>query len=229
MVICARRADVLEATATTIATDTGGSVLPVVADVSRADEVERLIATTVERFGRIDALVNNAGTSRAGPFDGVSDDEWQADLDLKLFAAIRTIRLAVPHMRAAGAGSIVNVLSTSAKSPSAASLPTSVSRAAGMALTKALSKELGPAGIRVNAVLIGLVEAAQHEQRWQRSGAPGTLDEYYAAAVRDRGVPLGRAGTAAEVADLITFLCSPRGAYVSGAAINVDGGSSPAV
>jgi len=228
-VICARRADVLEATATTIATDTGGSVLPVVADVSRADEVERLIATTVERFGRIDALVNNAGTSRAGPFDGVSDDEWQADLDLKLFAAIRTIRLAVPHMRAAGAGSIVNVLSTSAKSPSAASLPTSVSRAAGMALTKALSKELGPAGIRVNAVLIGLVEAAQHEQRWQRSGAPGTLDEYYAAAVRDRGVPLGRAGTAAEVADLITFLCSPRGAYVSGAAINVDGGSSPAV
>jgi 3-oxoacyl-[acyl-carrier protein] reductase len=229
VVICGRRVDVLERAATELAEETGAEIVPTAADVSQGPDVERLIETAVERFSRLDILVNNAGTSRASPFGSVSDDEWQADLDLKLFAAIRTCRLGVPHLKRGGAGSIVNVLNIGAKQPAAASLPTSVSRAAGMALTKALSKELAADQIRVNAVLIGLVKSGQHERRWQAEGSSQPLDEFYAAMARERAIPLGRVGRAEEVGDLIAFLSSERAAYLTGVAINVDGGSSGAV
>lgn len=229
VVICARRAEVLEQAAREIAEETGAEIAPVVADVSRAADVARLIQAAVERFGRLDILVNNAGTSRALPFEQVSDADWQADLDLKLFAAIRTIRLALPHLRQAGGGSIVNVLNIGAKQPAAASVPTSVSRAAGMALTKALSKEFAPERIRVNAVLIGLVKSAQHERRWRAEGATQSLEAFYAEMVRQRGVPLGRIGEAEEVGDLIAYLCSDRAGYITGVAINMDGGAAHVV
>lgn len=229
VVICARRAEVLEQAARDIAEETGAEIAPVVADVSQAADIERLIQTAVERFGRLDILVNNAGTSRALPFEQVSDADWQADLDLKLFAAIRTIRLALPHLRRAGGGSIVNILNIGAKQPAAASVPTSVSRAAGMALTKALSKEFAPERIRVNAVLIGLIKSAQHERRWRAQGGGQSLEAFYAELVRQRGVPIGRIGEAEEVGDLIAYLCSDRAGYITGVAINMDGGASHVV
>jgi NAD(P)-dependent dehydrogenase (short-subunit alcohol dehydrogenase family) len=229
VVVCARRADVLTEAATSVAEETGAQVLPVPADVSRPEDVERVIQTAVERFGRLDILVNNAGTSRATGFAANSDEDWQDDLDLKLFAAIRSVRAALPHLRNAGGGSIVNILNLGAKQPGAASLPTSVSRAAGMALTKALSKELAPENIRVNAVLIGLIKSGQHERRWRASGSSGSLDAYYAEQARQRGIPLGRYGEAQEAGDLIAFLASARAAYISGTAINLDGGTSNVV
>jgi NAD(P)-dependent dehydrogenase (short-subunit alcohol dehydrogenase family) len=185
------------------------------------------VATAIDRFGRLDAVVNNAGTSRAAAFEAVSDEVWRDDLDLKLFAAIRLTRLAVPHLRAAGGGSVVNLLNIAAKQPPAASLPTSVSRAAGLALTKALSKDLARDAIRVNAVLIGLVKSGQHDRKWQQRG--GDREAFYRDMARDRGVPLGRVGEADEPAALIAFLCSPRAAFISGVAINVDGGASAVV
>src|SRR5207247_1703607 len=112
-----RREDVLRQAAESAAAATGGTVVPVVADIARAADVERLIGSTVERFGRLDILVNNAGTSRAGAFQSVTDEVWQEDLDLKLFGAIRTCRLAIPHLRQAGGGSIVNLLNIGAKQP----------------------------------------------------------------------------------------------------------------
>ena len=229
VVVCARRADVLAHSAESIAEQTGAQVVPVAADVSRADDVQRVIQTAVERFGHLDILVNNAGTSRASAFEANSDDDWQSDLDLKLFAAIRTVRAAVPHLRQAGGGSVVNILNIGAKQPAAASLPTSVSRAAGMALTKALSKELAADNIRVNAVLIGLIKSGQHERRWREMGGPGTLESFYAELGRQRSIPLGRYGEAEEAGDLITFLCSARAAYITGTAINLDGGASNVV
>jgi 3-oxoacyl-[acyl-carrier protein] reductase len=229
VVICARRADVLEGTADQLAEETGAEIVPITADVSRAADVEAVIRAAVDRFGRLDILVNNAGTSRARQFEAVSDEEWQEDLDLKLFAAIRTSRLAIPHLRQAGGGSVINVLNIGAKQPAAASVPTSVSRAAGMALTKALSKELAPDNIRVNAVLIGLIKSAQHERRWRAQGGGGTLEEFYAGMARERAVPLGRVGEAEEVGDLIAFLSSARAAYLTGVAINADGGTSAVV
>jgi NAD(P)-dependent dehydrogenase (short-subunit alcohol dehydrogenase family) len=228
-VICARRADALERAAGELAAETGAAVVPVAADVSRAADVERVIGAAVERFGRLDVLVNNAGTSAARPFASVTDEEWRDDLELKLFGAIRACRLALPHLRAAGGGSVINILNIGAKQPGAGSVPTSVSRAAGMALTKALSKEFAPDRIRVNAVLIGLVKSGQHERAWRAAGGGQSLDDFYAGMVRQRAIPLGRVGEAAEVGDLIAFLASPRAAYVTGVAINFDGGSSAVV
>ena len=103
-------------------------------------------------------------------------------------------------------------------------MPTSVSRAGGLALTKALSKELAPDNILVNAVCIGLVKSGQWERRWDREGRPGTLDEFYARIARELGVPLGRIAEAGELAALVAFLASSQAAYVTGVAINFDGG-----
>jgi NAD(P)-dependent dehydrogenase (short-subunit alcohol dehydrogenase family) len=228
VVICARRQEPLEQAAATIAEDTSAQVVPVVADVMQPADVERLISTALARFGRLDLLVNNAGTSRAASFSTISDEDWQADLDLKLFGAIRTIRLAVPHLRTAG-GSIVNVLNIGAKQPPGNSVPTSVSRAAGMALTKALSKELAPDHIRVNAVLIGLIKSGQHERTWRRAAPDRPIEDFYADMAQRRAVPLGRVGEADEAGDLIAFLCSDRAAYITGTAINLDGGASNVV
>lgn len=229
VVVCARRLEVLQQAANDVAEATGADVVPVQADVRNTADVERLVQSAVDRFGRLDILVNNAGTSAAAPFESVTDEAWQSDLDLKLFAAIRASRAAIPHLRNAGGGSIVNVLNLAAKQPGARSVPTSVSRAAGMALLKALSKELAAQNIRVNGINIGLIKSGQHERRWRSQGSPGTLEEFYAANARQSGIPLGRVGEAEEVGDLIAFLCSNRGAYISGVSINVDGGLSAVV
>lgn len=224
--LCARNPQRLEATAATLR-GLGGEVLAVPADVSRAQDVERFVAAAHERWGRVDALVNNAGSASAKAFLSVTDAEWEEDLQLKLFAAMRTVRLTVPHLRAAGGGAIVNVLSIKAKEPGKNTTPSSVSRAAGMALTKVLSKELGPDNIRVNAVLVGMIESGQWARRAEATGKPP--EELYAERSREAGVPLGRIGRASEFADVVAFLVSARASYVSGTAINVDGGLSGSV
>ena len=224
--LCARGAERLESTAAALR-EAGGEVLAQVADVSRPEEVDRFVEAVVARWGRVDALVNNAGTAAARPFAEVDDAAWEADLQLKLFAAVRTCRRVLPLLREAGGGSIVNVLAVGAKAPGANSMPSSVSRAAGMALTKALSKELGPAGIRVNAVLVGLIESGQWERQAAAAGQP--VEALYTKLAKNAAIPLGRVGKAEEFADVVAFLLSPRAGYVSGTALNVDGGLSPAV
>jgi 3-oxoacyl-[acyl-carrier protein] reductase len=229
VVICARRADVLNKAASDIAEDTGAEIVAVQADVTNVADIERVINTAIERFQRLDILVNNAGLSQAHPFESVTDDAWQADLELKLFGAIRAIRCALPHFKQAGGGSIINLLNLAAKHPGARSMPTSVSRAAGMAMMKALSKELAPHNIRVNGINIGLIKSGQHERTWRAQNSHASLDEFYVDMAKTRAIPLGRVGEAEEVGDLIAFLCSTRGAYISGVSINMDGGQSAVV
>jgi len=201
-------------------------VVAVPADVSDPADLERFVGAALERWGRIDGLVNNAGRSAAQRVEDLDDAAWESDLALKLFAAARLARLTVPHLRATG-GAIVNVLALSAKTPGAASAPSSVSRAAGMALTKALSKELGADGIRVNAVLIGLARSGQ----WDRMAAARGVgvDDLYATMAKGAGIPLGRVGRGDEFADLVSFLLSARASYLSGVAVNFDGGLAPVV
>lgn len=221
--IAARRRDVLEDTAHDIAQDTGRRVLPIQADLSQADDARVFVATAARELGRLDILINNAGGPGAHRFDGASDEIWQADLDVKLFGAIRCARAALPHLRRAG-GSIVNITSTGGREPSRASVPTSVTRAAGIALTKAMSKDYADAGVRVNTVMLGSIRSAQWERRWEATGRLGTLEDFYARAAV--GVPLGRIGDPEEVANLVAFLVSPRAAYITGTAIAIDGGLS---
>ena len=221
--ICGRRKELLEQVAEELGRR-GGEVFPFPADVTDGTQIERLMEAVVERFGRLDILVNNAGAASAHPFEQIGDEVWQADLDLKLHAAIRTARAALPHLKRAG-GRIINITTPSGKQPGARSLPTSVSRAAGIALTKALSKELAEHGILVNTVCVGLIKSAQQERMGRARGK--TADEHY----RELGttVPLGRVGEADEVANVIAFLASQAASYVTGASINVDGGSSGVV
>jgi len=118
----------------------------------------------VARFGRLDILVNNAGTGRAAQFEDVDEETWHADLDLNLHAAVRTSRAALPHLKRRG-GRIINVTTWGGKQPGAKSLPTTVSRAAGIAFTKALSKDLAVHGILVNTVCVGVIKSGQQARR----------------------------------------------------------------
>jgi len=227
MVICARRKDVLEAAAKEIHQQSGGTVLTIQADVTEPSDVEKVIAGTVEAFGRLDILVNNAGSSAAGPFEGVDDEGWQADLDLKLYATVRFVRASIPYMKRAGGGRIINVTNLGGKQPGPNSMPTSVSRAAGLALTKAMSKDLAQYNILVNAVCIGLVKSGQHERRYSRSKAQDPsimLEQFYIEG--SQNVPLRRYGEAREAGDTICFLASERASYLTGTSINIDGGTS---
>jgi NAD(P)-dependent dehydrogenase (short-subunit alcohol dehydrogenase family) len=203
----------------------GGDALAVQADVTRLGDLERFVDAAVDRWGRLDGLVNNAGKSAAGRIDQVSDEDWIADFNLKVLAAARCTRLAVPHLAAAGGGSIINVLNVGAKAAGAGSLPTTASRAAGLAVTKAASKDLGDRGIRVNAVLIGLVASGQWRRRAGTAGQ--SEEELYGQMAQNAGIPLGRVGRAEEFADLAAYLLSDRSSYVTGSAVNLDGGSSP--
>ena len=229
VVIVARTASTLAEAANSIREDTGGEIVDVAADVSKDIDIKKLFDATLERFGRLDVLVNNAGKSHAAPLMSVTDDDWQSDLDLKVFAALRSMRLAVPHMTATGGGSIVNVVNIGAKAPAASSMPTSVSRAAGIALTKAASRDLAPHNIRVNAVCIGLIKSEQHLRRARAANRMDDLDNFYLELAKGRAVPLGRTGEADEAADLIAYLASARSSYITGTAINMDGGSSAVV
>jgi 3-oxoacyl-[acyl-carrier protein] reductase len=224
--IVARGAEGLAAARASLAKD-GLEARDYVCDVSRASDISATYAKVVTDLGRIDVLVNNAGTSRAMAFETVSDEIWQEDLDLKLFAAIRFSRLAWAGMKARKWGRIINVLNIGAKAPAAKSTPTSVSRAAGMALTKAMANEGAEHNILVNAMLVGLIVSDQWVKRHATTAPDSDFDEFTRNLAK--AVPLGRMGTAEEFANLACFLASEQGSYITGTAINVDGGRSPVV
>jgi NAD(P)-dependent dehydrogenase (short-subunit alcohol dehydrogenase family) len=225
--ICARSEEALRQAAAFITETTGAEALYIVVDVTSEDDCRRAADETVRRFGRLDILVNNAGSAAAKPFEQVGAESWQQDLDLKLFGAIHCSRYAVPFMRQAGGGAIVNVTTSAAKTPPKSSLPSSVSRAAGLALTKAMSNDLAANGIRVNTVCIGTIRSEQIEQRW-RQEAPELTWEQYAADARHQ-IPLGRIGRTEEAAKVIVFLVSQAASYVTGTAVNIDGGKGAAL
>ena len=221
--ICARNEDRLKEAAAYLLEQTGKEVFVVVTDVTQEEQCRNVVEATKEKFGRLDILVNNAGTAQTLSFEKVETDLWRQDLDLKLFGAIHCARFAVPYMRQAGGGAIVNVTAVSGKTPPTSSLPTSVSRAAGMALTKAMSKDLGQDNIRVNTVCIGLIRSEQIEKRWKNQDPELSWEEF---SRKDRQIPLGRIGNTDEAAKVITFLVSDAASYVTGTSLNIDGGAA---
>lgn len=221
--IVARGREALDAAVKTIGASARGRVIAIQGDVAVPADIERAYGEAMKAFGKIDILVNNAGESRTGPFEEISEEIWRADFDQKLFAAIRLTRLVWGQMKERRWGRIINVLNIGAKAPRPASAPTSVTRAAGMALTKVLAGEGAPHNVLVNALLIGLIEADQHVRRAAATGV--TLKDYMAA--RGKEIPLGRMGRAEEFANMACFLASDAASYVTGTAINIDGGRSP--
>lgn len=224
VMISGRSEEKLAHTADEIRQSTGAEVDHRVADLTRAAEIEALVAATADRFGGVDVLVNNAGGPPAGGFDDVSDEDWTAAFELNLMSFVRLIRGSLPHMRARGGGRIVNVASSSIKQPIENLILSNTLRAGIVGLAKSLAAELAPDGVLINTLGPGRI----------LTGRSAALDAARAEAldvpveqVRSEfasGIPLGRYGTPEEFARVAVFLASPANSYVTGQSVLVDGG-----
>ena len=223
VVICGRRGDYLNEKAKIITEKTGNEVIPIRADVSIAEDCKKLVEETIARFKKIDVLVNNAGASAAALFEDVTDRNWEDDINLKLMSTIRMCRLAIPYMKSNNGGVIINATIGGGKAPNAGSLPTTVTRAAGINLTKSLANQYAKDQIRVNTICIGLIKSAQ----WERRAGSGSIEDFYNEL--SKKVPMGMVGEEIDYANLVAFLSSKRSSYITGTAINLDGGLCPVV
>jgi hypothetical protein len=208
----------------------GASDDVIAADVSTADGVASLGVEALDRLGSVDIVVHNVGGS--GQYDGgaaaLTDEDWQSALDANLLAAVRLDRAIIPGMVTRGSGAIVHITSIQRRTP----LPTSITYAAAKAAltnySKALSNELAPKGIRVNAVCPGYIET---EAAYRMAKEIGQINDISIAAARTQimesigGIPLGAPGSPADVGELVAFLVSDRAAYITGAEYVIDGGS----
>jgi 3-oxoacyl-[acyl-carrier protein] reductase len=198
------------------------------ADVTEADAAERIVAAAVERFGGLDVLVNNAGTSSQTPLGDLTDDDFRAHHELSVMAPLALMRRAAPLMADRGWGRIVNVSSSSGKRPGQSNVAYSVAKAGQLSLSRAFADAYAARGVLVNAVAPGPTATALWTGEGgladQAAAAKGTTrDEALAAA--GAKLPRGRLGTPEEVADVVAFLCSERAANVVGAAWSADGGA----
>lgn len=199
-------------------------VLTVQADVTDPAAADRFVEKAVARFGRIDALVNNAGQGRAGRLDELDDADWRHELDGKVLGVLHPTRAAIPHLERSDAARIVNISALSAHEPDPAMLAISAARAAGSNLSRGLAAELVDRGILVNTVAVGVIATGRAQQRhWQAAPEQPFADWAIGEAAR-RGVPLGRLGDPREVATAIAFLASPVASYITGATVTVAGG-----
>jgi NAD(P)-dependent dehydrogenase (short-subunit alcohol dehydrogenase family) len=225
--ILARRPDVLEEAKAIVAATATGRVATFSCDVGKADDIKRTYDAVMATFDKVDIMVNNAGISRAMPFEQITDEMWHEDLELKLFQAIRFCRLVMPQMKERRWGRIINVLNIGAKAPRANGAPTAVSRAAGMALTKILAGEGAPHNVLVNAMLVGQIVSDQWVRRHAAQGANVPFADFVAKL--GANIPLGRLGKPEEFAAMACLLVSEHGGFTTGTAINMDGGASPVV
>ena len=193
------------------------------ADVTDPEQVRDFVARSAEELGGIDFLVNNAGGAHPGTFATLTDENWAADYDVKVFSLIRCCREVLPHMRSAGGGRIVNIGAVYSRYPDPTFFATSVNRAAGNSFTKALALEVAKDNILVNGVNIGFVITPQWENIHRRRAPDVPREEFFDTFARQE-VPLGRFGMPDEVSGLVAFLLGDRASYITGASIDVAGG-----
>ncbi|MEE8291874.1 MAG: SDR family oxidoreductase [Candidatus Tectomicrobia bacterium] len=212
----ARGEEQLKATAQEV-TELGATALPIQADMTNADDVERLVEETVATFGGVDILVNNVGGSRGGMTWETSDEDWEGVFFLNLFAAVRTARQVIPVMRQRGGGRIINISSIYGRE-SGGAMTYNASKASMISWSKSLAKQLAQEGILVNVIAPGsiLFPGGSWERRQNEN------PEFIANFVKME-MPLGRFGRPEEVSPMVVFLASQRASLMTGACINVDG------
>jgi 3-oxoacyl-[acyl-carrier protein] reductase len=219
VVICARGAARLEEAAAIVkrAASRPDAVLAVQVDLASEEGIERLIASAVETFGRVDILVNNIGVGRGAGLLETTDDVWQEAFDQTLYPAIRASRAAVPHMKARGGGVILLITSIWGREGGGRMTYNAV-KAAEISLGKSLARELAPHNIRVNSVAPGSILFPGGSWDTRQKADPEGIADFV-----KRELPFGRFGQAHEVGDVVCFLASPRAQWVSGACVPVDG------
>jgi len=223
--IVARRQEPLENAASEIEA-TGREALAIVGDVATPAGGRAALDAVLERFGRVDVLVNNAGKGAPKPMLELTDDDWQASLELNFLGAVRLSLACVPHMRARGFGRIVNISSRVAREPDAYFAPYAAAKAALVNFSKSLANGFSGDGILTNCIVPGLIRGEGVEEAAERSAAATgmTVEEVYAETLRKRPIPAGRIGEPRDVAGLVALLVSDWGSWITGACFTVDGG-----
>lgn len=224
VIIASRNEEELSKTTDEIRQLSNAQVNYVKADVSKADDAERLIKLVGEQYGKIDILVNNAGGPPFAAFEKFDDEQWQNAFELNLLSFARLSRLVLPYMQKAGAGRIVNIISGSVKSVLANSVLSTSMRMGVVGMAKMMADELGPYNITINNVAPGLILTDRIKHT-----LPPDQDLEQALKERSAQIPLRRIGEPHELAALVAFLVSAQASYISGTTIQVDGGASRSI
>ena len=224
LVLCSRNAETINKTANEIAQATATDVLALPCDVSKADEVARLVHSGIERFGRIDILVTNAGGPPAGKFESFAQDQWEAATRLTLFSAIELARQVLPGMKERGWGRILNITSIAVKQPVDNLILSNSLRAAVTGFARTLANEVATFGVTVNNIMPGYTRTERVEELAGMMAEKEKITPAEFVARWEKEIPMRRLGEPREFAALAAFLLSERASYITGTSIQVDGG-----
>ncbi|HLY68030.1 MAG TPA: SDR family oxidoreductase [Chloroflexota bacterium] len=227
--MCSRGEDAIRAAAQEVERDTQAEVLALAGDVSQSEVCDRLIQQTVERFGRLDVLINNAGGPPTGTAVDFSDDQWRAAFETNLMSAVRLSRAAVPHMRRVGGGRIINITSTGVRQVLPGLVLSNSLRAAIINFAKTMAIELGPDNILINSVGPGRFTTDRIIELDTIAARNGGISLDEAKQRQIDAIPLGRYGKPEELANVVLFLGSDKASFVSGQTILVDGAATRAI
>ena len=226
--ITARDADRLKRAAVEIAGNRPGKVVPVPADMSRAEDITRAVAEANRSLGRIDILVNNAGSSPAGWLANITDEQWLDSFNLKLMGYVRTTRAVIPAMKERRWGRVINIMGRGGHQPSAHYV-LGCFNAALHNFTQAIAEECSPHGVLVTGINPGVIATTRHDTMTRQRALAEKRSEAEIKAETAKTIPVGRIGRADDIANAVLFLASERASYIAGTWINIDGGASKGI